>query len=142
MAEVYLIVQQLEDALQDARRESTDARRVLRIAEEQESGLAKALRALKPDHPLVQKEAPAAKHVRPAKRKQVSNALIDRAREVVFQSEEPVTVSYVAARLDVSTSAANAALQTLRSREEIRLAGKERSPGAPSLFAAMNGGDA
>ena len=128
--DVSEIVASIEERLGTVRSQLEQAREYTARLAADEAALAKALRALRPEPP----KPPKTKTVKKA----VSEALIERVREIVAKG--PITISDVAVEAGVSTSAVGSALKELRSRQEVRLAGRDGTKrGKPSLFAPMNG---
>jgi response regulator of citrate/malate metabolism len=117
--QVHEIVSQIEARLEDVEDALREAQIALRAVEGERTALRKALAALNPDTMLVVKKKSAPR----PQRKQVSERLARRVLDVVERSEESVTAMEVAAEVGCAKSAARGALDLLRARGYVRLAG-------------------
>ena len=127
--EIVQVTRQQLTATQSAR---DNAQTVVDSLHNEMTRLQRALNALEPKAKPKQAKPNTKKG-----KKVVSEAMVDRVRRAVEASPEPITVSAMTPMVGASQSAVNAALQILRDREEVRLAGKAPTQGAPSLWASM-----
>ena len=134
------IAERIAARLAATRSALAEAREAFKAVEQEELRLARALRALTPEDPLVATPPKEPKTKPPTRRKNtVSEATVEKTLAVIRDTERPVTVKYVAETLGMSTSAAGIAVEALREQGVIRLAGRVTAPGSPYLYAIMNG---
>ena len=130
----------IEERLVAVRLGLDEARVVMKKIEAEEAGLARALRALAPEHPLIAKAEVEGKPKKKPNTQQVSEPTVQKVKGIVSGALGPVTINEIAEVAGKSSASVSAALRVLRERQEVRLAGTSPRRGNPSLFAPMNGG--
>lgn len=137
------IVVSIEERLSDTRQALAHARDVLKQVEQEEVALLRALKALAPESQLLEQEAKPKKPAPRPRTTKVSDALIERVREVLAAQAKPLTAAEIAEEIGKSKSSAAAALVVLRDRGDVRLAGVLPNVSGrgmpPATWALMNG---
>jgi hypothetical protein len=141
METVEEITEALEDRIRGANAALDEARQAFKALEAETRQLTKALAALSPNSPLLAKN-----NGKPARRKGgrdrrgklgVGEETIGKVHAHMEALGTPTTVQEVSSATGITDVSVRSALQELRRREQIRMAGRRNGVGRPRLYQVM-----